>query len=208
MGLPKQEGYRQALEIGCGKLQKMDLPFRAEQGEFSFSPETGMEITCFNKRYLINPEDCGFESPDESVISLVTRIVILHYILAADGFPLSKKFITYGEIPGGLTYAGVFRRRVIMPFLSTFGEDLEGFKKTAESLKGIPALFGDAAYTFQIFPRTPVTLVLWAGDEEFPPAGKMLFDASIDHYLSLEDVVVMGEMIVGRMKAAFQAPGP
>ncbi len=202
MGLPKQEGYRQAVEIACGKLKEEDLTRQAENGGFSFSPEEGIEITFFGKTYHIDPESCDFSSPDESVISLVTKGVILHYILEADGFPLAKKFVTYGEIPGGMTYAGVFRRRVILPFLGAFGEDLEGFKKASVALNGVPALLGDAAYTFQIFPRVPVTVVLWAGDEEFPASAKMLFDASIDHYLPLEDVVVMGEMIVGRLKAA------
>lgn len=203
MGLPKQEGYRKAMEIACEKLKEIDLPQQAENGGFTTS-EKGIEIPFFGKTYTIDPKTCTFHSPDESVISLVTKGIILHYILESDGFPLSKKFITYGEIPGGLTYAGVFRRRVILPFINAFGQDLEAFKKTAESLKGIPALFGDAAFTFQILPRIPVTLVLWGGDEEFPPAGKMLFDASIDHYLDLEDVVVMGEMIVGRLKGTLK----
>jgi hypothetical protein len=200
MGLPKQEGYRQAMEIACEKLKKETLSEQAEHGGFLYSPEKGIEITFFGKSYHIDPESCDFSSPDESVISLVTKGVILHYILEADGFPPSKRFITYGEIPGGMTYAGVFRRRVILPFINAFGQDVEGFKKAAEVLNGVPALLGDIAYTIQVFPKVSVTLVLWAGDEEFPPAGKMLFDASIDHYLPLEDVVVMGEMVVGRLK--------
>ncbi len=202
MGLPKQEGYRQAVEIACDKLKNADPRQQAEKGGFTFTPGSGIEITFFGKTYRIAPDSCGFESPDESVISLVTKGIVLHYILEADGFPLANKWITYGEIPGGMTYAGVFRRRVILPFLNAFGQDLNGFKKAAEHLKGVPALMGDAAFSFQIFPKVPVTLVLWAGDEEFPPSGKMLFDASIDHYLPLEDVVVMGEMIVSRLKAA------
>ncbi len=202
MGLPKQEGYRQATEIACKDLKSTDLSSQAENAGCTFTPEKGIEIPFFGKTYLIDPETCEFKSPDESVISLVSKGVVLHYFLLADGFPLVGKFITYGEIPGGLTYAGVFRRRVILPFLSTFGEEIEAFKRSAEAHKGVPALLGDASFTFQIFPRVPVTLVLWKGDEEFPASGKMLFDASIDHYLGLEDVVVMGEMIVGRLKAA------
>jgi len=205
MGLPKQEGYRQAVEIACGKLKDTNLEQQAENGGFSYTPDTGIEITFFGKTYRIEPESCAFESPDESVISLVTRGVILHYILEADGFPLSKRFITYGEIPGGMTYAGVFRRRVILPFINAFGQDKEKFRKASEKLNGVSALLGDLSFTFQIFPKVPVTLVLWEGDEEFPPAAKMLFDASIDHYLPLEDVVVMGEMIVGRLKAVLNA---
>jgi len=37
MGLPKQEGYRQAVEIACNRLKSVDLPKQAENGGFSLS---------------------------------------------------------------------------------------------------------------------------------------------------------------------------
>jgi hypothetical protein len=41
--------------------------------------------------------------------------------------------------------------------------------------------------------------VLWEGDDEFPPNAQLLFDASVGHYLSLEDIVVLGQMTTRRM---------
>jgi hypothetical protein len=51
----------------------------------------------------------------------------------------------------------------------------------------------------QAFPYLPEQYVLWEGDEEFPPSVQVLFDASVDHYLSLEDIVVLGQMATGRL---------
>ena len=45
------------------------------------------------------------------------------------------------------------------------------------------------------FPRVPITLVLWRGDDEFPPDGNILFDRSISDYLTTEDVNVLCETI-------------
>jgi hypothetical protein len=45
-------------------------------------------------------------------------------------------------------------------------------------------------------PKIPVCLILWAGDDEFPPAGNVLFDASISRYLIAEDVAVLSGMVV------------
>jgi hypothetical protein len=45
----------------------------------------------------------------------------------------------------------------------------------------------------------PLQYVLWEGDEEFPLSVQLLFDASVDHYLSLEDIVVLGQVTTGRV---------
>jgi hypothetical protein len=42
---------------------------------------------------------------------------------------------------------------------------------------------------------------MWGADEEFPPSIHILFDRSIEGYLSLEDVVVLGEMASKRLIA-------
>ena len=58
---------------------------------------------------------------------------------------------------------------------------------------------GDASFRIQVFPRLPMQYVLWEGDEEFSPSVQVLFDASVDHYLSLEDIVVLGQVGSGRL---------
>ena len=61
---------------------------------------------------------------------------------------------------------------------------------------GIKGEEGDASLCFQAFPRVPVCLILWAEDDEFPPDGNLLFDASISKYLSAEDIAVLSGMVV------------
>jgi hypothetical protein len=36
-------------------------------------------------------------------------------------------------------------------------------------------------------------------DDEFPATAQLLFDASVEHYLSLEDIVVLGQVVTGRL---------
>ncbi len=66
---------------------------------------------------------------------------------------------------------------------------------------GEEATFGDVSFSLKILPRVAMTFVLWKGDEEFPPAIQILFDRVVDRYLSLEDVVVLGEMTSRRLIA-------
>jgi hypothetical protein len=42
-------------------------------------------------------------------------------------------------------------------------------------------------------------LVLWKGDEEFPPEGNILFDSSITGYLPVEDIVILAETVVWKL---------
>ena len=41
----------------------------------------------------------------------------------------------------------------------------------------------DVAYGFNITQRIPVAVLLWEGDEEFPPETKLLFDVTIAEQL-------------------------
>ena len=58
---------------------------------------------------------------------------------------------------------------------------------------------GDVSFILKAFPFIPLQYVLWEGDDEFPPSAQLLFDASVDHYLSLEDIVVLGQITTGRL---------
>jgi len=66
------------------------------------------------------------------------------------------------------------------PLLECFGEDLEGFRRAAENLRGRPQDMADMAYMLLPFPRVPVYFLLWRGDEEFPPQASVLLDRPIE----------------------------
>jgi len=94
---------------------------------------------------------------------------------------------------------GVFARRVTEPLIRKFGRVAKRFQEVGIGSGGIPAGIGDASFTLSALPRIPIQYVLWEGDDEFPPSVQLLFDSSVDHYLPLEDIVVLGQMATGRL---------
>jgi hypothetical protein len=100
----------------------------------------------------------------------------------------------YKDIPGGPLYAGVFARRVTEPLVRKFGKSAKGFKEIGIKSGGESVEVGDASSILHAFPSIPLQYVLWEGNKEFPSTVQLLFDASVDHYLPLEDVVVHGQM--------------
>jgi hypothetical protein len=202
MELTKQKNYLQSFNLACTTISGMDLEDRARKAGADYQRaenEEKITLTFFLEPYHISFPQVEFYSPSKKTVSLVTRILLLHYLIRADGSPMAGKWVGYKDIPGGLLYASVFARRVTDPLVRRFGRSAKWLKETGIQLRGETAGVGDASFILKVFPFIPVQYVLWEGDDEFNPTAQLLFDASVDHYLSLEDIVVLGQITTGRL---------
>jgi hypothetical protein len=202
MELSKQKNYQQAFDLACASFKGIDLKERAEKsGAVYEKGDEGDQIllSFFSEPYTIRFPQIEFSSPGEKTVSLVTRALVLHYLLKADGSPLTNKWVAYKDLPGGMLYAGVFARRVTDPLIKRFGRSAKLFQEVGIRFRGESAGVGDASVKLLALPRVPVQYVLWEGDEEFPPSAHLLFDSSVVHYLPLEDIVVLGQITTGRL---------
>jgi hypothetical protein len=59
-----------------------------------------------------------------------------------------------------------------------FGNDTQLFLKKAGNLNGEPLIFGDTSVKLYPFPKFPIILILWAGDDEFPAKTSLLLDSN------------------------------
>ncbi len=202
MELTKQKSYQQSFDLACASIKEMDLKERAKKAGADYQKEKDgakIIIDFFSEPYHIHFPQIEFYSPSKKTVSLVTRILLLHYLIRANGSPLTGKWVGYKDIPGGFLYAGVFSRRVTEPLVRKFGKSAKMFREIGIKLGGESVDVGDASFMLHVLPSIPLQYVLWEGNEEFPPAVQLLFDASVDHYLSLEDIVVLGQMSTGRL---------
>jgi hypothetical protein len=204
--LKKQRYYRQAFDLACHQIKDLDLRERADKSGSQFErgsqgKEGRISLSLFNSRYTIDFPDLLITSRDKKVVSLVTKIILLHYLIKADGRPSSGQLIPYKEISGGMLYAGVFARRAVEVLIPAFGQSQDRFLDAGLRLGGRQAEHGDVSFVLAALPRVPMTYILWKGDEEFPATVQLLFDKSVEGYLSLEDIVVVGEMATSRLIA-------
>ena len=51
-------------------------------------------------------------------------------------------------------------------------------------------------------PLYPRWLKVWVSDEEFPASGRLLLDESAPHYLTIEDAVTVGSLILDQLTGA------
>ena len=133
------------------------------------------------------------------------RILKLHYLIAEGTRPPCGQWIAYREVPDGLFYASKFMARAIRPLVKCFGGQPQTLLKAGAALGGVTADAGDAAVTLSILPHLPVTYMVWAGDDELPAEGNVLFDRTAIGWLPAEDLAVLASVGSYALIAAHRA---
>ena len=111
-------------------------------------------------------------------------LFIIYYLLKSKEIEISNEWISEKDIPGGVTF---FRGPHKIPthlISNRYGNNIKEFRKRCEQLHGIPLDMADAAYSFNITPHISVAVLYWAGDDDFPPESKLLYDKTITEHLA------------------------
>ena len=159
------------------------------------------ELQSLNQRIKITYPDCIFQPH----IDEWHKLVILHYLALADGTAVSSQMIPFGSLKDGLIRGTKFDRDTE----SMLQKLLAG--KTQEQICEICKCLGaefvkdraDLCAIFPFLPRYPIWLKVWFADDEFEASGKFLLSKSADHYLTIEDAVTVGELLLSKLKGIF-----
>lgn len=163
--------------------------------------ETGeFDVPFWGQQFVVTfPDGTMTKAGSEESPPIAEQILTLHYLITADGVPLTNQWIAFRELPEGMGYAPAFQGRANNRLMQTFGHDAEGLHRAARALGGEPLSFGDASYLFRIFPKLWLAVVLYLADEEFGASASVLFDGAASHYLPTEDLAVIGGILAGRL---------
>ena len=204
LALPKKKyeyGYDLAYELASKHLAGItDIAEQCRKSSAQYQNTGQVLVNYLNQTYLIHPPDGQVTlASGEDTLPVKEKLLILHYFLQAKGTPATGEMVTYKELKEGVNYFPIFYQRAIKPLVSFFGDQPQLLPEIAASLGGEKAGYGDYATTFNVFPRVPVTFVLWKGDEEFPPEGNILFDSSVSDYLTNDDILTLCETIAWKL---------
>lgn len=137
----------------------------------------------------------GQEGNPPTELPTYSQALVLYYFSTCDGAPVTGKWISFTELPGGRFYTRAFQGYTGQEIARKFREDLEGFRWAAEVLGGRPVELGSAAYEFQVLPKVPILVVYWQGDEDFPSSCQILFDAAVSRHLPTDACAIMGSTL-------------
>ena len=195
------DDYNMALEIGKKELIKRNPLHVCRLSDAQFIEKedgsTTIKLRFLNRMITISWPDLLFYQDSNEDILIKEKILILHYLNGSKREDLTGELVTYQDIPSARFYLDAFHRRVKYPLINTFGDQPDTLPQLAKELFGANASsLGDISVLIQAFPKIPVTLVIWRGDEEFSSDGTILFDSSIQNILSAEDISELTSMIV------------
>ncbi|NLT40305.1 MAG: DUF3786 domain-containing protein [Clostridiales bacterium] len=128
------------------------------------------------------------------------QILLIRYLIKGTKAEPAGAFIPYREIPWGEVYDKNFQGRCRARLAYSYSGKLDVFDRACRSLGGVPVKKGDAAFDLRFIPGVTVRLILWSGDEEFPPQSQWLFSDNTPLAFSAEDVAGMGDVIIGALK--------
>ena len=143
-------------------------------------------------------DDMGFY-PLETMV--YARTLTIRFLLNGACAQGTGKFKTYREMPWGEVYLRQFDGRCIKRLAFSYGNRIKDFQTIMEHMHCIPVKHGDIAYQLEIFPGYLVQMILWEGDEEFPPSSQILFSDNFPISFQAEDMAVMGDVIIGSLKS-------
>lgn len=135
----------------------------------------------------------------EEPASPITHLILLHYLLTADGTLPSGQWIPFRQLPNAFPYDRAFTQRAITPLADTFGHDLEAFAQAGRAAGGEPARTADASFFFRVLPQLAMMVQLWVADEDLPASANILFDSNAGHQLPTEDLSGIGGILAQRI---------
>ena len=143
-------------------------------------------------------DDMGFY-PLETMT--YARTLTIRFLLNGAEASGTGKFKTYREMPWGEVYLRQFDGRCIKRLAFSYGNRIKDFQAIMEHMHCVPVKHGDIAYQLEIFPDYLVQMILWEGDDEFPPSSQILFSDNFPISFQAEDMAVMGDVIIGSLKS-------
>ena len=149
----------------------------------------GTEYALSHPQYAIRPS-----------APLQVQTFLLRWLLESrDVSPLGQ-WKTFREMPWGEMYAVPYAGRVLTRAAFSFGPRLDAFRAACEKLGGIPLDRGDAGFRFTLVGDYGMQILLWEGDEEFPPSAQILYSDNFAQGFTAEDRVVAADILIGAIK--------
>ncbi|MDR1816167.1 MAG: DUF3786 domain-containing protein [Clostridiales Family XIII bacterium] len=203
------------------KGQMTETPLRHYMGLYrgsdpaEISARTGVAWdagrSAFSLRLMGAAYEIGFPEFSRGVLgNAYEEILIIRYLLEGRYVRGTGRQLAYAEMPWGPVYMKNFGGRVLERLVGTFGRDPSRLTRAVTQASGLrhEAADGcDVGYRMEFLGSGEqmglwLSVLLWEGDEEFPASAQVLFDEGFRYAFSAEDIAVVGDVLISRLKGA------
>ena len=155
----------------------------------------GREYAISHPEYAIRALDGGKLPP------LPVQTFMLRYLLEGKCVEWQGQWKTFREMPWGEMYIKPYTGRVLTRAAFTFGTRVAAFKAACERLGAGAVKHGDAGYQFDVIGNYRMQILVWEGDDEFPPNAQVLYTDNFADGFAAEDRVVAGDILITHIKS-------
>lgn len=195
---------------------KEEVPFSFYEEKFrQLQPENVLErlsgiawdgkeftLTLLGRAFAISYPDYAIRALDGgSLPPLPTQTFLLRYLLESRDVAWKGEWKTFREMPWGEMYITPYTGRVLTRAAFTLGTRIAKFRAAAEKMGAEPVPHGDAGFRFTLVGGYQMQILVWEGDEEFPPSAQVLYSDNFAEGFAAEDRVVAGDILISTLKA-------
>ena len=194
---------------------KEQVPFSYYEGLFrDLNPEEAASRTGTKwdgKEFYVNllGQEYAISHPDYAIRALnggkepvlPVQTFLLRWLLEGRNVAWTGVWKTFREMPWGEMYIKPYTGRVLTRAAYTFSFKLAAFAAACEKLGGVKLSHGDCGYQLELLPGYHIQILVWQGDEEFPPNAQVIYSDNFADSFAAEDRVVAGDILISVIKA-------
>lgn len=183
------------------QLENLDCFQTAQRANCKYNPETKQYILkMLNENYtaaLTNRTIYSNKSGTlQTQVKYLEELCILSYLINAKELPLANKLIKGESLPGGQFFFKGVHKLPAEKIENTFGDTPETIYKVSKKLDSQRQEYGDASISLFVFPRVPLTIIIWKRCEEFDARASILFDQTASSHLPLDALLAAVNLTV------------
>lgn len=194
---------REARDKAWREFKTLDPTWMSSRSGTSYSfAERSFEVTLFDEAYIVPYPEGTVSRADGGECGGREELIILHYLINADGTAVREQWVSYRDLPGARYHESAFYAETEGPLSRGLEGRLEALRAWADAHTRPRDLPGDVATAWYVLPRVPLLLIFNEKDEEFAAGARMLFDITAPKYLPTEDLSVLAEIAAQRILSA------
>jgi len=183
------------------QLEKLDYAETAQRAKCEYLPDIECHIIkLLNTEYTVDLSYKKIYSrPEDSIqkpAGFLEELCLLAYLINAKDIPLAEKLVRAEALPGGQFFFRGIHKLPAEKLEKAFGTHPQVLLEVSEQFNAQECEYGDASISLFIFPRLPLTIVIWGGDEEFEARASILFDQTAASQMPLDALLASVNLVV------------
>ena len=192
---------------------KEEVPFAYYEGLFEklepaeAAVRTGVKwdgkefyVNLLGVEYAIAHPTYGIRAAGVDAVPLPVQTFLLRYLLEGKKVSWGGSWKTFREMPWGEMYIKPYTGRVLTRAAFTFGTRIDKFRAACEKMGAAKLNHGDDGYQFDFIGDYAMQILVWEGDDEFPPNAQVIYTDNFADGFAAEDRVVAGDILISAIK--------